>query len=308
MSSSERPAETHLSSGNGLACKGRRSTEEEKLARRLARQQRNRKSAQVSREKKKAYMDQIEQELVTLRADKQASMQREREAAAKCAQLESRVEELSARLSQFESVFANLVKSQSNATDAGSLGVNAGNSESPDVKRMFNGDDVSVSYSDVAQATAAPAAVLTTAGPLSPMLREGSDSTCLPAVKTTGYSDENGLALQRVQSAHVPLSAMMTRPLPVRQQMQQPTAAALLPNAHSRRTLHSSRGTSALTPSLPVLPHFPLSTADVATRCTRQSTQHGARLSMSRMLRLRLKIPRHRLNAVLRRYALAPVT
>lgn len=306
-SPSKRPAETHLSPYMP-ACKGRKSTEDEKLARRLARQQRNRKSAQVSREKKKAYMDQIEYELVTLRADKQASMQREQAASLRCAQLESKVEELSTRLRQFESIIGDWAKSHVGATDVSSFMASMHDMKSRNVKHGLSGNEMSASEPDVAQANAAPAAAPTEAGPSSPIVHESTDSTCLPAVKATNrLSRTNDEALQRVLSDQSGFSAKVIRTPPNCRPMQQPTAAALLPDAHLKDATSSHHKTLRLTPCYPIFQCLPPTTAKMTSRCTYPQLHHGT-LTRCPVLRLRLKIPQHRMDSVLRKYARPQVT
>ena len=306
-SSSKRPAEA-LPSSYMPACKGRKSTEDEKLARRLARQQRNRKSAQVSREKKKAYMDQIEYELATLRADKQASVQREHAASLRCAQLESKVEELSKRLRQFESIVGDWVKSHPGATDVSSSMASMRDMELQSVDHGINGSGINVSELDVARANAAPAAAPTEAGPSSPIVRETTDSTCLPAAKATSrLYQTNDEALQRVLPDQSDSSAKVIRTKSLCRPMQQPTAAALLPDAHLKGAACSRRQTPRLTPCYRVSQSLPLTTAKMTTRCTYPQLHHGT-LTPSPVLRLRLKIPQHKMDLVLRKYARPQVT
>ena len=306
-SSSKRPAEAQASPYMP-ACKGRKSTEDEKLARRLARQQRNRKSAQVSREKKKAYMDQIEYELVTLRADKQASAQREHAASLRCAQLESKVEELSKRLRQFESIVGDWVKSHLGATDASSSMASIRDMKLQSVNHGMDGSGISVSESDVAQANAAPAAAPREAGPSSHIAHETTDSTCLPAAKATSrLSQTNDEALQRVLPDQSDSSAKVIRTKSLCRPMQQPTAAALLPDAHLKGAACSRRQTPRLTRCYRVSQSLPLTTAKMTTRCTYPQLHHGT-LTPSPVLRLRLKIPQHKMDLVLRKYARPQVT
>lgn len=306
-SSSKRSAETQLSPFMP-ACKGRKSTEDEKLARRLARQQRNRKSAQVSREKKKAYMDQIENELLTLRADKQASMQREQAASLRCTQLESKVEELSMRLRQFETIIGDWAKSHLGATDVNSFMASMRDMKKQSVDRGLSGTEASESEPDVAQANAAPAAAPTEAGLLSPIVHESTDSTCLPAVKATGrLSQTNDEALQRVLSDQSDFSAKVIRTPPNCRPMQQPTAAALLPDAHLKDATSSHHKTLRLMPCYPVSPRLPPTLAKMASLCTYPQLQHGT-LKRSPILRLRLQIPQHRMDLVLRKYVRPQVT
>ena len=94
-------------------------------------------------------MDQIEYELATLRADKQASMQREHAASLRCAQLESKVEELSKRLRQFESIVGDWVKSHPGATDVSSSMASMRDMKLQSVDHGVNGGGTNVSESDL---------------------------------------------------------------------------------------------------------------------------------------------------------------
>ena len=161
--------------------------------------------------------------------------------------------------------------------------------------------------SDVVLATAAPAAALTMAGPSSPIDSNSSGRTCLPAVETTNYSPKNGMALQRVLLNQNDLYAMVTRTTPCRRPVQQPTAAALLPDAHLKGAACSRRQTPRLTPCYRVSQSLPLTTAKMTTRCTYPQLHHGT-LTPSPVLRLRLKIPQHKMDLVLRKYARPQVT
>ena len=301
--SRKRPADSDVSSLPH--CKGRRSSEEEKLARRLARQQRNRKSAQVSREKKKAYVDQLEHDLAVLRAEKQETSQREKEAIEKCAKLELKVEELSGKLRQFESVFEVWIKPHLHATNAGSLVASACGAESQCMKKEGEDCEVNSSMSDVVLATAAPAAALTMAGPSSPIDSNSSGRTCLPAVETTNYSPKNGMALQRVLLNQNDLYAMVTRTTPCRRPVQQPTAAALLRSTHQTQT-HPSCSKNSLSTTCSPAPcrMFPSTLNILTSRCT-HSPRYQTQFRSS-TLRLRLKIPQGRLKMVLRKYVSVP--
>ena len=286
-------------------CKGRRSSEEEKLARRLARQQRNRKSAQVSREKKKAYVDQLEHDLAVLRAENQEASRREKEAIEKCEKLELRVEELNGKLRQFESIFEVWIKPHQHAPNAGSLVVSACGAGSQCMKKEGEDCEVNSSMSDVMRATAAPAAALTMAGPSSAIDSKSSGRTCLPAVETTNYSSKDGMALQRVLLNQNDLYAMVTRTIPCRRPVQQPTAAALLRRTHQTQTHPScSKNSLSITCSLAPCRMFPSTLNVLTSRCTR-SPRYRTRFRSS-TLRLRLKIPQDRLKMVLRKYVSAP--
>ena len=94
-----------------LLPKERRYDNEDKKARLLARQQRNRKSAQVSREKKKAYVEQLEQEVCDLRSQVQKNRVQRTD-------LESTVKQLSEKVRSLESFVEVLLKTHPSVSRA----------------------------------------------------------------------------------------------------------------------------------------------------------------------------------------------
>ncbi|WFD42126.1 hypothetical protein MPSI1_000765 [Malassezia psittaci] len=88
------------------------SSEEEKKARLIARQQRNRQSAQISREKKKAHIEQLEQEVQLLRDEKQSWHKREIEQKQQREELEERVVYLDSKVHTLEALLVQFVQQQ----------------------------------------------------------------------------------------------------------------------------------------------------------------------------------------------------
>lgn len=270
----------------------RRSTEEEKLARRLARQQRNRKSAQVSREKKKAYVDQLEVEVVQLREERKATL-------ASNAKLEAEVAQLSATVEQLKSLIqARLDPITSSAlTDVGGAASlrESGASKTHDAPHTL----VSPPLTDLTPTCAAPAAVPSSVDDLSATMLHLTQSTCLPAAEASSSTE---LAQQRVL---FPRSEAEKSPLLISQtgRQQWPTAAAMSPTADSAGARsRSTRVLSALRcPANPqACVHGPHPTTMLPCRRPCWSGLPP--------LRLRLKIPRQRLRQVLVRYAMQSVT
>ncbi|WFD25224.1 hypothetical protein MNAN1_000190 [Malassezia nana] len=169
--------------------KGSRSSEEEKLA--------------LSREKKKAYVDQLEHDVAVLRAEKQASELRERMEASKRLELEGRITDLNAKVVQLESVLSMLLKMGGNALSMGLQSRNASADEVQKDKNELSVDGAYVSLLNSAQASAAPDAVSTLVANAHSMESRSDPCTRLPAVKATSSSStDDELALQRFESSN----------------------------------------------------------------------------------------------------------
>lgn len=281
--------------------KSSRSSEEEKLARRLARQQRNRKSAQVSREKKKAYIDQLEHDVAVLRSEKQVSEQREKLATVKRMELEGKINDLNAKVHRLESVVSMLLKvkedglgSESQKTDAFVVGMQQ-------QKDDFAADKTYESLLNFAQTSAAPAAASTLVANVHSTAVHSDPCTRLPAVKATSSKPlDIVLAQQRVHSAgtspSLPTSAVH-RPC---RRLERPMAAALTLTTSLNRALRPSAGFH------PMLYCLPQIYSDLRSP---PKTRLFTGTEKTPMLRLRFKIPQNRLAMVLSKYSrIQPVT
>lgn len=280
--------------------KSSRSTEEEKLARRLARQQRNRKSAQVSREKKKAYVDQLEHDVTVLRAEKQASEQREQIATAKRMELEGKISDLNTKVLQLESVVSMLLKVKGEA-----LGLNPQSTNASVVGFQQQKDELAVdgaygSLLNFAQASAAPAAASTLVANAQSTEHHSDLCTRLPAVKATSsmalkpMSVDIELAQQRVHPTGKGVSPPMSAVHRPCRRLERPTAAALPLKTFLNKTPR---------PSTQILP-MPCSHPQVYSSLrTMPKTCLATGKESTPMLRLRFKIPQDRLALVLKKYS-----
>ncbi|WFD29682.1 hypothetical protein MSPP1_000693 [Malassezia sp. CBS 17886] len=167
--------------------KSRRSSDEAKQARLLARQQRNRQSAQVSREKKKVYVEQLEHKIAVLEKENHAMRIREQEAHQKRIEMDARVVDLGATVRNFEAVLSSLMKASAtgtpgavrdrNLTDvATSNGARHGSTVMPEMTSFQEPG----AYAIAAPATASPTAT----GSRQEDTRS-FDSTRLPAAEAT---------------------------------------------------------------------------------------------------------------------------
>lgn len=296
----KRPAEGEPSCFH--ASKGRRSSEEEKLARRLARQQRNRKSAQVSREKKKAYVDQLEQEVVALRQEKQLYQLRDAAASKKRVELEEKVDDLSSKVRHLESLLGDLVK-RSSGTILETTSANMHSVRTEGETSSFKQDVVTEPMFKSSSASAAPAALSTLCGASSSALALPTLSTHLPAAEVTNSSTEE-LAQQWVLSQQSALKPAKFGPSQASRQRQQPMAAALLLTSLNA-ALHTSP--TKLTPLScgQTQACLPLLSQKAATPSIRPLSTG---LPMQPMLKLRFKIPHARVQKVLEKYSQRPVT
>lgn len=94
----------------------RKSTDPERRARLEARQARNRLSAQYSRERKKAYMDELENSVSTLKSENSLlRQQREQDAAVRKA-LEGKLQTCESRISSLETLIRNLAHPSTSAS------------------------------------------------------------------------------------------------------------------------------------------------------------------------------------------------
>lgn len=275
--------------------KNSRSSEEEKLARRLARQQRNRKSAQVSREKKKAYVDQLEHDVAVLRSEKQASEQREQLATAKRKELEGKISDLNAKVLQLESVVSMLLRVKGNGHGLDPQNANASVVGIQQSKNELTADGTYESMHKFAQTSAAPAAASTLVANMHSTANHSDLCTRLPAVKATSSMPSGGaLAQQRVHPVGKSLSPPTSAVHWSCRRLERPTAAALSLAKLMRKTPRPSTQTH---PTLCCHPQM----------CSSLRFSPKTRLvtgtEETPILRLRFKIPQDRLNMVLSRYS-----
>lgn len=242
-------------------------SEEAKRARLLARQERNRQSAQCSREKKKLYVVQLEEQVKQLWQDKSVMAAREAEALRQREALEKQVSELSDKVQSLQDLVNSLLGTASAHGDAQLCETTVGKATSVSPQTM--------STAASAAPVAAPAAALDECG-LDTLL---SDSTRLPAVEATRHG--NGAARQwvlrnssRWTSQHSGAAA---------RQMQRPTAAALMrPGLAEILALLSTASASKGSWAKPVCQTLP-------------GTGHQM---AGRRLRFRLAVPRSRTPAL----------
>lgn len=268
-----------------------RSSDEEKKARLLARQQRNRHSAQVSREKKKAHVEQLEWEVKQLREEKKELVRHTQEGEKRRRDLEMEVRNLGFKVQGLEKLLVQLF--QTTQVSLGDMANGAASTELANVVASLSSKDCKdETASGEENASAAPAAAPSTTVPEScdpyPV-----DSTCLPAAKAT--SDEPGcilplhLAQQRVHIRPMGSRSIISTQLR-RRQMRQPMAAAL----------RSPSWTKFLQQASVASPN------SLMTRsCSPRPLTHG---TSQRIVRIRLRIPSARLHMALKQYSLRQVT
>lgn len=229
--------------------KGRRSTEEEKQARLVARQERNRQSAHISREKKKVYVEQLELEVKQLREESTQNRLREERMRLERQQLEQKVDNLGSKLHSLEQILGTMLKTRG---DAGAKETAAPTGATPPAKE--DGDSARAKpvprhSADISMMSAAPAAVSMQALNESPLAPQSPDSTRLPAAEATDRSVVPARsARQWVPSRRVekgPVVSPYSRPAgPMRRPMaaasSQTTAGMLWKQACAVRTPHSA--------------------------------------------------------------------
>lgn len=268
-----------------------RSSEEEKKARLLARQQRNRQSAQVSREKKKAHIEQLEQEVQQLREEKKAWAARDFEAQQKQRQLESQVSDLGAKVHNLETLLVRLVQhSQASKETVSHDAIPSQLTQIVSALSTHRSVDERVAGAEAA--SAAPAVAPSSVVPTQ-RLSPSSDSTCLPAAKATSADSTDllspHLAQQRVQNNSKSWSSA-AEARARKWRMRQPMAAALRAGSQTtcspRAWMQSP--TTWRTPTIRTRPSAP--------GCPR------------RVLRIRLRIPSHRLSMALKQLATRPTS
>lgn len=266
-----------------------RTSEEEKKARLLARQQRNRQSAQVSREKKKAHLEQLECEVQQLREEKQTWMLREFEAQRKRQELETTVVDLGSKVQNLERLVAQLVQGTQMSKD----GV-AQEDVSARLAQLVAGSSGETTLKDMtAGAEAASAAPV--AAPSSTESEQRThpltNGTCLPAAKAT--SGETRLSRYHSAQQRVPTrSTSWKHAAPIRTRCptkQQPMAAALQAGPLAE---FFQRISKASPPSWQ------------AHTCRPDASSPG---HPRRVLRIRLRIPSDRLSMALKTHSLRQV-
>ena len=260
-----------------------RSCEEEKKARLLARQQRNRQSAQVSREKKKAHVEQLEQEVQQLREEKKAWALRDVEAQQKQRQLETQVSDLEAKVHNLETLWARLVQHTQASKEAGSCDA-IPSQLTQIVSALSPQRSADERVAGAEAASAAPAVAPSSVVP-SQRLSPSLDSTCLPAAKATSADSADSLSPHLAQQRVLTTSrswGSATRAHTRKWRMRQPMAAALRagsPTTSSNRAW-AQNSTTWRTPTIRTRPSAP--------GCPR------------RVLRIRLRIPSHRLSMAMK--------
>ena len=207
--------------------KGRRSTEEEKQARLVARQERNRQSAHISREKKKVYVEQLELEVKQLREETKQNRLREERMRMERQQLEQKVDDLGTKLRSLEQILGTMLQTHGDAgakESVASTGTMPSANEHDDSARA---QSVPEHSADMSTMSAAPAAVSMQALNESPLATQSPDSTRLPAAEATDRSVHPARsARQWVLSRRVengPVASPSSRPA---RPMQRPMAAA----------------------------------------------------------------------------------
>ncbi|PKI83208.1 hypothetical protein MVES_002907 [Malassezia vespertilionis] len=121
---------------------------------------RNRHSAQLSREKKKAQIEQMEEALFACQAENEAMRTREQQLVRKGEAMQSQIGELSARVLQLESLLINTVKAQGHMHQIQSTGLNGFVNEKDTSTEEFDDVQQVGTLSGEEQARAAPAVAL----------------------------------------------------------------------------------------------------------------------------------------------------
>lgn len=285
------PPKRPLEDGGDVWPRKRTHTREEERKERLAaRQQRNRESAQVSREKKKAHMEEMEQELYRLRDERPLLLAREQEATDKREALEYQVGELGSKVETLGKLLMQLVQVQKGAPSVSTEG-NVW-SDLAKVATKLSNDAGQGSLGESSTASAAP--VVAPSSPVSTSLTtfHPTESTCLPAAEATYVQPEFTLpahmARQRVLKNRLGWKNVKASTRTSCRHTRQPTAAAL--QRSSRTTIPCPASTVSLS-------------AFTSPSYTPLSPNTGA----PRMLRIRLRIPSERLNWALKQHMLRPM-
>ncbi|WFC98042.1 hypothetical protein MYAM1_000764 [Malassezia yamatoensis] len=174
------------------SCSSSLDREEEKKARLVARQQRNRQSAQISREKKKAHIEQLEQEVQLLRDEKQSWYKREAEEARQREQLEERVVDLDSKVHTLETLLIQFVQQQQEQQEGmpnttGQQITLPQSISSSVLPTNLHSRETACSSAGAASAAPIAASSSTVA---QPFLSASSNSTCLPAAKATSTQQD----------------------------------------------------------------------------------------------------------------------
>ena len=231
-----------------------------KRARLIARQERNRQSAQCSREKKKLYVVNLEEQVKQLQHDKIVATARESEAVRQRLELEQKVSELGSKVQSLQNLVHSLL---------GTRAPCASTSAEPAFSSMASVAPIPTEIAPSAAPVAVPPTALDASGPDTFL----HDSTCLPAAEATRR--ESGVAQQWVLKTRARKASL--RSGLVERRIRRPTAAALVhPGVAELLTLLSQARVSADSSTQAVMEH------------------PWMKRETGRPLRFRLAIPRRR--------------
>lgn len=271
----------------------RKASDPERRARLEARQARNRLSAQYSRERKKAYMDELESSVSALKSDNASLRQQKEQETVVRKTLEVKLKDCESRISSLENLIRNLVNPSVSASPASFT-------LSPSVSAFLQSVDSSHKSGTCPPTIAAPASIgspLPSSG--TSVQQTSNEDVRLPAAEAT-CSDAPSPRDAELEQSQQRMSSLSSTVLQV--QNLQP-----LEERRSKSTSIMAAASSKVRPALSVLSTTPQTCRSrpmhLKLKVFSPTSSTSPKLVTRRRLLLRIKVPR-RLPAPLMRYLL----